>query len=377
VVHHPGEAVDLVLVERQRLPNLARRAAAAISDDVGGHRRAQTAVLLVNVLDHPLAAVAARQIEIDVGPLAALFRQEAFKQQVHRNRIDRRDPEAVADGTVGRRATALHEDVLLPAVADDVPDDQEIAGQIELVDQRQLALDLAARLVAVRPVALAGPLIGNLTEKRHHRLAVADRVDGKAIAEVVHRVLEPLAERPRAGQRVGAIGEQLRHRLGRLEVSLGVARQQPSAGVERGLVTDAGEDVEQPAVGRLGEADAVGGDDRHAERRRQLGQQGVPRFLIAQQVPLQLGVDICPAEDPDDAINTGGEEAGRRGDKPITTYEGNEAKRVAIELVEQQRPLPFRGTQLHPCHQPAQISIAFRGLHEDGKTTARPGIRDP
>ena len=58
-----------------------------------------------------LAPVAARQIEVDVRPLAALLRQEALEQQVHLDRIDRRDAEAVADGAVGGRPAPLHEDV--------------------------------------------------------------------------------------------------------------------------------------------------------------------------------------------------------------------------------------------------------------------------
>ena len=139
VVHHLREPIDLLLVERQRLADLARGAAAAIGDDVGGHRRAQPAVLLVDVLDDALAAIAARQIEIDVGPLAALLRQEALEQQLHLDRIDGGDAEAVADGAVGRRPAPLHEDVLLAAVVDDVPDDQEVAGEIELLDQIELA----------------------------------------------------------------------------------------------------------------------------------------------------------------------------------------------------------------------------------------------
>ena len=105
---------------------------------------AELSVFLVDVLDHPLAPIAARQIEIDVGPLAALFRQEPLEQQIHPDRIDRGDPEAVADGAVGGRAAPLHEDVLLPAEIDDVPDDEEVAGEIELLDEIQLARDLRA-----------------------------------------------------------------------------------------------------------------------------------------------------------------------------------------------------------------------------------------
>ena len=102
----------------------------------------------IDVLDHPLAPIAARQIEIDVGPLAALFRQKPLEQQIHPDRIDRGDAEAVADGAVGRRAAALHENPLLAAEVDDVPDDQEIAGEIELLDQ----VAVRARSVALRAV---------------------------------------------------------------------------------------------------------------------------------------------------------------------------------------------------------------------------------
>ena len=65
--------------------------------------------------------------------------------RLHADRIDGGDAEAVAHGAVGRRAAALHEDVLLPAEIDDVPDDQEVAGELELLDQIELARDLRAR----------------------------------------------------------------------------------------------------------------------------------------------------------------------------------------------------------------------------------------
>ena len=91
LVHHLRQPVDVRLVQIERLAHLARGAAAAIGDDVGGHRRAVLAVFLVDVLDHPLPAIAARQIEIDVRPLAALLRQEALEEQLHPDRIDGRD----------------------------------------------------------------------------------------------------------------------------------------------------------------------------------------------------------------------------------------------------------------------------------------------
>ena len=171
VVHHLGEPIDLHGIEAERLAHFARRASPAIGDDVGRHRRAETAVLFVDVLDDPLAAIAARQIEIDVGPLAALLREKPLEQQIHADRIDRRDAEAVADGAVGGRPAALHEDVVLPAEVHDVPDDQEVAGEIELLDEIELARDLRAGAIVIRTVAIAGADVGHPPEERRLRLA--------------------------------------------------------------------------------------------------------------------------------------------------------------------------------------------------------------
>ena len=136
------------LGKAQHFADVAHRRAAAISDDVGGHGGAQLAVALVDVLDGALALIAAGQIEIDVRPLAALFGKKALEEQFHVHRIDGRDAERIADRAVGGRSAALHQNVLAPAEVDDVPDDQEIAGQIEFFDERELAIDLAAGAAA-------------------------------------------------------------------------------------------------------------------------------------------------------------------------------------------------------------------------------------
>ena len=73
VVHRLREPVDLFGVDRQRHADITRGAAAAVRDDIGGHGRAKAAVLLVHVLNDALATVAARQVEVDVGPFAAFL----------------------------------------------------------------------------------------------------------------------------------------------------------------------------------------------------------------------------------------------------------------------------------------------------------------
>ena len=84
-----------------------------VGDHVGRHRRARVlAVLAEHVLDDPFPRWSPRgQIEVDVGPLAPLLREEALEEQLHAYRVDRRDPQRVADGAVGRGAAPLAEDV--------------------------------------------------------------------------------------------------------------------------------------------------------------------------------------------------------------------------------------------------------------------------
>src|SRR5215472_13610753 len=121
-----GETVQGLHVEPEDLADFACRRTSAISADVGGHGGATLAVSLVQILDGFLALVAAGQIEIDVRPFAALFRQKTFEQQLHTHRIDCRNPQSVTDSAVGGRTSSLHQDAVLTAEANHVPDNQEV-----------------------------------------------------------------------------------------------------------------------------------------------------------------------------------------------------------------------------------------------------------
>ena len=123
-------------IEAQNLAHFARGHAVAIGDDVGGHGGAARAITLVDILNHSFAFVSARQVEIDVGPLAALFGKKSFEEQFHTDGVDRPgDAEAVADGAIGGGAAPLRKDILLAAIADYVPDDQEISREFEFFDE--------------------------------------------------------------------------------------------------------------------------------------------------------------------------------------------------------------------------------------------------
>jgi hypothetical protein len=69
----------------------------------------------------------------------------------HAHRIDRGDAEAVAHRRVGRRAAALTQDALATAELHDLVHRQEVAAVVELLDERELALELGATSAGTSP----------------------------------------------------------------------------------------------------------------------------------------------------------------------------------------------------------------------------------
>src|SRR5947207_4367185 len=127
----------------ERLADLARRAASAITDYVRGHCCPVFAVAPINFLDHRLAAITTWKVEIDIGPAFAAFVQEPFEHEIVAHRIDRRDSETITNRAVRCAAAALDHDVVLAAKIHDVPHNQEISGKAELDDERELFFDLS------------------------------------------------------------------------------------------------------------------------------------------------------------------------------------------------------------------------------------------
>ena len=218
------ETVENVRRKIERLADFARRTAPTISDHVGGHGRAVFAVAPVNFLDDALAPIAARQIEIDVGPAFAPFAQEALEDEVVAYRIDRGNPETKTDRAVRRAAAALHHDIIFAAEIDDVPDDQKITGEAELLDERQLFVQFRRHGRADRGVALLRAEERDRAEKRIHRVSVRHRVIGKIVAEIFEGELNALRESHRIGDGVRSIAEKRFHFRGVLQMTFRVIR---------------------------------------------------------------------------------------------------------------------------------------------------------
>src|SRR5262249_33778482 len=115
-----GESVENVRRKMERLTDLPGRASSAIGNDICRHGRAVLAVTAINFLDHAFTPVAARQIEIDVGPAFASFTQKTFEDEMIAHRIDRSDAKAKTNHTVRRAPPALDHDLVFAAEIDDV-----------------------------------------------------------------------------------------------------------------------------------------------------------------------------------------------------------------------------------------------------------------
>ena len=260
------EAIDIGGRHAQHLAHLARGTAPPIGDDIGRHGGPVRSVFVVHVLNDPLALRPARQVEIDVGPFTALFREKPLEQQLHADRIDRRDAEAVADSTVGRRSAPLHQDVVLPTEIHNVPDDEEVAGEVEGVDETELPGNLRTRPVVIGLIAMPGTDLDHAAEEPVLGLAMRHGIAGKPVAQIVHGKLQPLGQIEAGLNGLGAIGKQPRHLRGCLEEAFGIGSQATPGRLEGGVRPDAGEHVVERALGRGGVAHAAGGHQRHAER---------------------------------------------------------------------------------------------------------------
>ena len=107
-----GERADGVVGEAEDFADLAHRRAGAVGDDGGGDAGPLAAVFPVDVLHHLLAPLVL-EIDVDVGRLVPLGRDEALEEELGGVGVHLGDAEAVADGGVGGGAAPLAEDALL------------------------------------------------------------------------------------------------------------------------------------------------------------------------------------------------------------------------------------------------------------------------
>ena len=184
--------------------------------------------LLLDVGDDLVAPVHA-EVDVEVRHAHALGVQEALEEQVVRDGIEVGDAHRVGDERPGARAAPRpHRDAALLGVADEVPDDEEVAGEVHLRDDVELGLEALAYASrsTLLPCAASSskrrsqPLARDVPEVALGVVALGDlklgSIGSPSLSDSVHR--SAISSVARDG--LGVRGEELRHLVGRLQVHL-------------------------------------------------------------------------------------------------------------------------------------------------------------
>ena len=241
------------------------------------------AVAPVDVLDDLLAAVAL-DVDVDVRRAVALGRQEALEQQTERHGIRLGDAEGVADRAVGRAASPLAEDVGAVAELDEVPHDEEVAGEAEALDHLELVVDGVPgagpqREVFVRrrplAVAVTGAGLDDAPQELHLRQAVRTRERRQVRGD--EREVERSSATDLGGELDHAgVAQEAASLFGpAAQVRAGGSGQPRIQLVEAAPGAHRGDRGGQLALRRRGVVHVVGGHARHVVTRRELGERVV------------------------------------------------------------------------------------------------------
>ncbi len=332
----------------QRLGRIAYGRTWPVGDDVGDLRGVVPAVGLVDPLDDLLAPVGV-EVDVDVGLLLACRGEEPLERQVVEDRVDRRDAQGVAERGVGRGAPALAQDLAPPGLLDDVADDQEVAREVLLLDDLELAVDALARLVGVVGVSLADALLGQLTQIAHRGVPLGDaamRQPGRGGAQV-ERQLVGDGDRTLDSTRVAM--EQAMH-FGTGSQVCRTGRRQPAVHLgEAAARADRRHGGSELAGAGLGEVHVVGRDRGQSVHRGELGEGVVGRAVGREAVVDQLDDDIVEAEQRGEPV-----EGGRRLVEPAT---GEPLAYVTLAAAGEDQPVvaPPLGELLEVVDGPALL----------------------
>jgi len=197
-------------------------------DDAGD---AILAVLLAHVADHLVAALVA-EVDVDVGHRAPTGIQEALEEQVVRQRVEVGDAERVGDEAPRRRAASRADRDPPPfRPVDEVGDDQEVAREAHLLDDRELgfeALPVRRGRGAFERRALRAGARGEALLQAVACIAVESLLERLARLDAVHRELEARLQLEltaarhldRVRDRLRHVGERRVHLVGSFHVEL-------------------------------------------------------------------------------------------------------------------------------------------------------------
>ena len=288
------------------------------------------------------------EIDVDIGRLVALLRDEAFEQKAAADRIDLGDVKAIADGRIGGRAAPLRENALVARMAHDVVDGEEIGGVIERRDDLEFMCDRGGGL----RWNAAGPTdFRAFGDVMRQRLLLAcetlAQFGGVIVGELIEREIDALDQADRFGDGLRRRCEQSRHFLRALQMAFGVAAEQAAGIVECAALADAGYDIgDRAPLGGVHD-NVVDGDERQAglARKRQALREIAPHMRAV----------ACDEREPQTPPRRVAQSLRRRAGH---RYQ-QQAVRILQEVVEAQQALAFLRARIGLCQHAAQAPPGY------------------
>ena len=259
-----GQPINRIRCKSKGLADIAHGAAAAIADDLADKRRPVAPILCVDMLTDLLAPLVL-EIDVDVGRLVPFAADEALEQDVDSIGIDRRDPEGIADRTVGGGTAALAKDAARPGERDDVMNGQEVRCIAKIVDDGEFMLELTRDLrrdAARVPLPRSAP--DQSTQVLHRRHPLRHHLVGILVTKFFEREGGgAVKDSPGRLECVGTIRISP-HDVGhRTQAAFGVQRDLARCPIDAHAVPDARERVKQRLAHECVHADVARGDNRH------------------------------------------------------------------------------------------------------------------
>jgi len=270
-----GDLVDLLERHVEHAPDVAHDELGAEGAEGDDLRDAVLAVLLAHVLDD-LVAAGVGEIDVQVRHGLAVRVQEALEQELVLDRVGVRDPKRVGDERARAGAAAGPDGNADGArVLDEVPDDEEVAGEAHAADHAELVVQ-PLRVFWAR--GAAQPFLQAFDAEMLQVRVLSEAVRNLELGQqkLVHRDLQVahLGDLQRAGQRLRReAAEELVHLGGGLDVELVALELEPLRVGELAPRRDAHARVVRVVVALDGVVAVVGGDQRYARAPVELDQR--------------------------------------------------------------------------------------------------------
>ncbi len=256
-----GQRADRILRQAEHFADLADGAAPAIADHGRGKPGVLAPVAPIDVLDDVLAPLML-EIDVDIGRLAPLRRNEALEQQIAALGIDLGDAEAVAHGGIRRRPAPLAENAAPTGKAHDVMHGEKIGRVVQFTDQCIFVVERVTHFGRHAVwIAMARAFFGKSNERllrRRESLANFVRI---VVGQFVERKTAAVEKAQRFRDRLRRGAKQPRHFLSGFQMALGIGFQPPAGTVEREMLADTGDHVlQRPPLRRVIEHIAHGNE---------------------------------------------------------------------------------------------------------------------